>query len=63
MTEFTKRVSDRVKGFKCSQNKCRSNEEDNLEIIVFGSNDKAPKRGFMCSSCFLDDQAMIREFK
>jgi hypothetical protein len=36
MADFTKKVSERVKTFKCGQSKCRSNEEDNLEIIVFG---------------------------
>lgn len=60
MTEFTKKVSQRVKTFKCSQNKCRSNTEDNLEIIIFGENDYAPKKGFMCSCCFLDDHAMTK---
>ena len=63
MTEFTKKVSDRVKTFKCSKESCRSDNEDNMEVVVFGDDPTATKRGFMCSSCFLSDPAMISEFK
>lgn len=32
---------------------CKSDGEDNLELVVFG-NSSLKRAGFMCSSCFID---------
>jgi hypothetical protein len=54
MADLIKRVTERIKSIHCSQPNCRSDSEDNLEIVVFG-NLPSDKRGFMCTSCFLED--------
>jgi hypothetical protein len=53
MSDLTKRVTEKIKATRCSQPNCFSDSEDNLEVIVFG-NLRSDKRGFMCSSCFLE---------
>lgn len=53
MADFAKRVTDRVKSFRCSQPDCKSDNEDNLEVIVYGDID-CDRRGFMCTSCFIE---------
>lgn len=38
---------------------CKSNNLDNLEVLVFGEGD-FKKRGLMCSGCFIDDDLLSK---
>lgn len=54
MTEYLEeQITVRLKRRKCEQKDCRNNNEDNIELIVFGKED-AKRKGFMCSECLMD---------
>ena len=43
----------RLKKQLCDQSNCLSNNEDNVELIIFNQ-PNAKKVGLMCSECFVD---------
>lgn len=57
MAEREKIITSRLKQINCSQKDCRNNNEDNIDVIVFGKND-AKKTGFMCSECLIDSELL-----
>lgn len=52
-----KGVLSRLKKTTCEQENCGSDNQDNVELIVFGSN-KAKKTGLMCSGCYADSELL-----
>lgn len=57
MSELEKGVLARLKKTPCEQENCCSDNIDNVELIVFGSN-KAKKTGLMCSGCYADSELL-----
>ena len=48
-------VVDRLKRESCHQQHCLSNNQDNIELIVF-DNPEAKRTGLMCSACLIDSE-------
>lgn len=55
MENFEKGIIERVKKIKCSQDDCLSENQDTLELAIFGDQ-KLKRQGFMCTSCFIDGE-------
>ncbi len=55
--QLEKEVLTRLKRTPCQQEGCGSENQDNVELIVFNSN-KAKKTGLMCSGCFVDSELL-----
>ena len=57
MENLEKDVLVRLKRTQCAQENCGSENQDNVELIVFNST-KAKKTGLMCSGCFANSELL-----
>lgn len=58
MSEYlAKEILSRLKKQQCDQENCLSDNQDNLELVVFNC-ENAKKSGLMCSECFVDSELL-----
>jgi hypothetical protein len=57
MADIEKKLSEIIRSNKCDKKGCLSNNQDNLEVVWFGS--KFDKKEITCSSCILMNDLVV----